>query len=70
MCYAGPLLGDPVWAPVWRSPQSADDPRPLVLAGFSTSFQNHVGVLQRLIDPAAALPACSLPSAAPSRRTS
>jgi MGT family glycosyltransferase len=56
MCYSGPLLGDPVWARTWRSPWPKDDPRPLVLAGFSTSFQNHAGVLQRVIDAAATLP--------------
>ena len=56
MRYAGPLLGDPAWAETWRSPWPEGDARPLVLAGFSTSFQNHAGVLQRVIDAAARLP--------------
>jgi MGT family glycosyltransferase len=56
MRYAGPLIGDPAWAEPWRSPWPAGDERPLVLVGFSTSFQNHAGVLQRVIDAAAALP--------------
>ena len=56
MRYAGPLFGDPVWAEAWRSPWAPDDRRPLIVAGFSTSFQNHAGVLQRLIDAAATLP--------------
>lgn len=56
MRYAGPLLGDPVWAEPWASPWSKDDDRPLVLAGFSTSFQNHAAVLQRVIDASASLP--------------
>jgi MGT family glycosyltransferase len=56
MRYGGPLLGDPVWAAPWRSPWPAGDPRPLALASFSTSFQNHAGVLQRVIDAAATLP--------------
>ena len=56
MRYAGPLVGDPVWAQAWRSPWAADDARPLALAGFSTSFQNHAGVVQRVIDAAASLP--------------
>jgi len=56
MRYAGPLIGDPAWAEPWRSPWSTDDPRPLVLVGFSTSFQNHAAVLQRVIDAAASLP--------------
>jgi MGT family glycosyltransferase len=60
MRYAGPLLGDPVWATPWRSPWPPEDPRPLVLVGFSTSFQNHAGVLQRVIDAAAELPVRAL----------
>jgi MGT family glycosyltransferase len=56
MRYAGPLVGDPVWAEPWRSPWRHDDPRPLVLAGFSTSFQNHADVLQRVIDASSSLP--------------
>ncbi|OBQ68160.1 hypothetical protein A8146_07260 [Mesorhizobium loti] len=56
MRYAGPLLGDPVWAEPWASPWSTDDDRPLVLAGFSTSFQDHAAVLQRVIDASASLP--------------
>lgn len=56
MRYAGPLIGDPDWAEPWCSPWRNDDPRPLVLVGFSTSFQNHAAVLQRVIDAASALP--------------
>lgn len=54
--YVGPQLDDPAWATPWRSPWPADDTRPLVLVAFSTSFQDHVGVLQRIIDAAADLP--------------
>lgn len=56
MRYAGPLVGDPVWAEPWHSPWSENDPRPLALVGFSTSFQNHAAVLQRVIDAASTLP--------------
>jgi MGT family glycosyltransferase len=56
MRYAGPLLGDPVWSGTWRSPWKDGDTRPLILVGFSTSFQNHAGVLQRVIDAATDLP--------------
>jgi MGT family glycosyltransferase len=56
MRYAGPLVGDPVWAQDFRAPWASDDTRPLVLAGFSTSFQNHAAVMQRVIDAAASLP--------------
>ena len=54
--YVGPQLDDPAWAAPWQSPWPAEDVRPLVLVGFSTSFQDHVGVLQTIIDAAAGLP--------------
>ena len=56
IAYVGPQLDDPAWAASWHSPWPADDSRPLVLVAFSTSFQDHVGVLQRIIDAASALP--------------
>jgi MGT family glycosyltransferase len=54
--YVGPQLADPPWAAPWQSPWSPDDVRPLILVAFSTTFQDHVGVLQAVIDGAAALP--------------
>jgi UDP:flavonoid glycosyltransferase YjiC (YdhE family) len=54
--YVGPQLDDPAWAAEWHSPWSEDDRRPLVLVSFSTSFQDHAAVLQRIIDAAADLP--------------
>jgi MGT family glycosyltransferase len=54
--YVGPLLGEPAWADAWRTPFAADDARPLALVSFSTTFQNHAGVLQRVIDAIATLP--------------
>lgn len=54
--YVGPQLADPAWASPWLSRWSPTDERPLVLVAFSTSFQNHVGVLQTIIDAADGLP--------------
>jgi UDP:flavonoid glycosyltransferase YjiC (YdhE family) len=54
--YVGPLLRDPVWTAPWNSPWQADDERPLVLVAFSTSFQDHAGCLQRIIDACANSP--------------
>jgi MGT family glycosyltransferase len=54
--YVGPLIADPSWASDWVSPWAPNDPRLLVLVGFSTTFQNHVGVLQRVLDALADLP--------------
>jgi len=47
--YAGPVLDDPPWAEPWSSPWASDDPRPLVLVGFSTTFQDQVDALRRVI---------------------
>lgn len=53
--YVGPQLREPGWTRPWVSP-FGDDGRPLALVAFSTTFQNHVGVLQRVIDAIADLP--------------
>ncbi len=54
--YVGPLLGEPAWAAPFGSPFLEGDRRPLALVSFSTTFQNHAGVLQRVIDAIAQLP--------------
>lgn len=54
--YVGPQIGDPKWAQSWVSPWPASDTRPLVTVGFSTTFQNHANVLQKVIDALALLP--------------
>lgn len=63
--YVGPLIRDPVWAQDWQSPWPASDRRPLVLVGFSTSFQNHIACLQRVIDACADLPVRTLVTLGP-----
>lgn len=52
----GPVLAEPKWAAPWATPFAADDDRPLALVSFSTTFQNHAGDLQRVIDAMADLP--------------
>jgi hypothetical protein len=52
--YVGPQISDLPGA-TWRSPWGADA-RPLVLVGFSTTFQDHAGVLQRVLDGLSTLP--------------
>lgn len=54
--YVGPQLDDPGWAEPWRSPWPPEDRRPLILVGFSTTFQDHAAVLQKVIDASAPLP--------------
>ncbi len=47
--YAGPELEDPSWTEPWASPWPSTDRRPLVLVGFSTTFQNQSDALHRVI---------------------
>jgi MGT family glycosyltransferase len=54
--YVGPIIADPLWARDWTSPWPDSDDRPLVAVGFSTTFQNHIQVLQNVIDALAKLP--------------
>ena len=53
--YVGPQIDDPAWTDAWDEPARPDE-RPLVLVSFSTTFQNHVRVLQHIIDGLAELP--------------
>jgi MGT family glycosyltransferase len=54
--YTGPVLDDPAWAEPWTSPWPDDDPRPLVLVGLTSTFQDQAAVLQRIIDALSGLP--------------
>jgi MGT family glycosyltransferase len=54
--YTGPILDDPDWTEPWRAPWAAADTRPLVLVGFSTTFQNQVDALRRVMAALGALP--------------
>jgi MGT family glycosyltransferase len=47
--YVGAQLDDPVWADPWTPPWPAGDRRPLVLVGFSSTFQNQRVVLERVV---------------------
>ena len=54
VCYVGPKLDDPVWAPeqTWRRPGS----EPLVLVATSSIFQHQTGLLQRIAQGLGILP--------------
>jgi UDP:flavonoid glycosyltransferase YjiC (YdhE family) len=53
--YVGPVLDDPAWAAgaPWTPPPGDD---PLVLVALSSTFQDHIGCLQRIIDALGTLP--------------
>jgi len=64
--YAGAELDDPPWTQPWRSPWPPDDRRPLVLVGFSTTFQNQADALRRAIEALASLDVRAVVTAGPS----
>jgi UDP:flavonoid glycosyltransferase YjiC (YdhE family) len=53
--YAGPVLSRD-GADGWESPWAGDDPRPLVLASFSSTFQDQGGLADRVIAALGSLP--------------
>jgi UDP:flavonoid glycosyltransferase YjiC (YdhE family) len=65
VAFIGAQLDEPGWAEPWTSPWPGDDERPLVLVGFSTTFQNQIGVLQNVIDALGALPVRGLVTLGP-----
>lgn len=54
--FVGAQLDDPLWAERWESPWPATDARPLVLVGFSSTFQNQGAVLARVVQALGRLP--------------
>ena len=61
--YVGPVLDDPNWAvDAWAPPQGDD---PLVLVGLSSTFQDHAGTLQRIVDALSTLPVRAIVTTGP-----
>jgi len=54
--YVGPQLDEPVWAAPLDPALTAAGDLPLVAVSFSTTFQNHAGILQRTVDALGQLP--------------
>jgi MGT family glycosyltransferase len=52
--YVGPVLDDPALVKPWQA--SGEDKRPLVVVGFSTTYQKHEQLLQNVIDALGELP--------------
>jgi MGT family glycosyltransferase len=61
--FAGPQLDDSLWAEPWTSPWPETDSRPLVLVGFSSTFQNQAATLQRVMQALGELPVRGLVTA-------
>jgi len=68
--YVGPELEDAPTVAGWVSPWPKDDPRPLVLASLSTTFQNQGETFQRLLDALGSLPVRGLATHGPALEAS
>ncbi|HLW55281.1 MAG TPA: glycosyltransferase [Candidatus Angelobacter sp.] len=64
--FAGPELDDPAWAEPFRSPWSSDDRRPLVVVGFSSTFQDQAATFGRVIEALSALEVRAVVTTGPS----
>jgi MGT family glycosyltransferase len=54
--YVGAILDDPEWAEPWTSPWPDTDSTPLVLVGFSSTYQNQGPLLRRVVEALSGLP--------------
>jgi len=53
--YVGPVLDEPAWtySSQWKAPDGHD---PLILVALSTTFQDQIGCLQRIVDALGVMP--------------
>ncbi len=63
--YVGPVMDDPAWTQPWVSPWPNNHPDPLVVVGFSTTFQDQGTILQKILDALDGLPARGLVTLGP-----
>lgn len=63
--YAGPLGAPPSWAADAAAPGVGDDPRPLVLVSFSTTYQREEAILARCVEALGRLPVRGLVTLGP-----
>jgi MGT family glycosyltransferase len=54
--YLGPILDDPLWAEPWTAPWPDRHDDPLVLVGFSSTFQDQAPLLGRVVQALSSLP--------------
>lgn len=54
--WVGPQLEDPSWTAPFELPWAADDPRPLVLVGMSSMYQNQAATLRNIVEALRGLP--------------
>ena len=54
--YTGPILDEPSWAEAWQAPWPETNRDPLVLVGFSSTFQEQGPLLRRVVEGLSTLP--------------
>src|SRR5262249_7524027 len=54
--YAGPEIDDPSWSEPFNMELAGDPAWPLILVGLSTTFQDQVAAIQRVLDATESLP--------------
>ena len=67
--YVGPQLNGPMSGTPWRGPWGVEDRRPLIVVGFSTTFQRQGDLVHRVIEALGALPVRALVTAGPALDT-
>jgi MGT family glycosyltransferase len=58
--YTGPILDDPMWAGSWTAPWPRENRDPLVLVGFSSTFQDQGPVLRNVVQALSGMPVRAL----------
>lgn len=53
--YVGPILDDPLWVEPWTAPWPAENQDPLVVVGFSSTFQDQGRVMRNVVQALAGL---------------
>jgi len=66
--WVGAQLDDPTWSEPWQMPWAADDSRPLVLVGLSSTFQDQVPLLRAIVEALGTLPVRALVTLGPAVR--
>lgn len=56
VAYTGPILDEPSWAAPWQSPWPETNRNPLVLVGFSSTYQQQGPLLRRVVEALSSLP--------------
>jgi MGT family glycosyltransferase len=64
--YVGPVLDDPDWVGDWENPWRSDDPRPLVVASLSSTFQDQGDLIRRIVSALGTLEVRGLVTLGPS----